>query len=166
MLRALRHLNPGDVGRIIALNPAEFHGAARRALRSDAGRSTELIVVTGRENAGYNLMLQKLVSPRRRGDRTLGLGVPEGAGRMVLRLDRPAVLDHLEGMGYPIAPQRRRVCHWSPYLREGAMEFYGALMHHAGTLPLAALHPTAQPPARDGLMAGITLGSRPKGEPI
>ncbi|MDU8926050.1 alpha/beta hydrolase [Alisedimentitalea sp. MJ-SS2] len=167
VFQALKHLNPGDLGRIIALNPAEFHGAARTALRSPAGRTTEVIVVTGRENAGYNLMLEKLVSPRRDGDRALGMAVPRGAGRMVLRLDRADVLRHLEGLGFPIAPQQRRVCHWSPYLRDGALEFYGALMRQSGTLPLSALHPAApSAQVQGGLLSRLGVGFWAKGEPI
>jgi len=145
VLQALPHLDAGDLGRIIALNPAEFRTEALAALDSPAGSAAELIAVTGRENAGYDLLLERLVPAARRGDRALGWGLPPeaeaGGRRLLLRLDRPGVAAHLERLGFPLAPRRRIMCHWSPYLRDGAMALYAALLHEARRLPLEALRP-------------------------
>jgi len=152
VLQALPHLSAGDIGRIIALNPAEFSATAEAALASAAGQSAELIAVTGRENAGYDLMLERLVAAERPGDRAIGRGrAPDlKPGRMVLRIDRPSVARHLASLGFPLAPRRRVMCHWSPYLRGGTMALYAALMRKSRNLPLDALHvPASSQAARD-----------------
>ena len=159
VLQALPHLAAGDLGRIIALNPAEFRSPAEAALATPAGRAAELIAVTGRENAVYDLMLERLVQPERRGDRALGWGLPEGPGRLMLRLDRPAVVAHLDRLGFPLAPRRRLMCHWSPYLREGAMTLYAALMRQAQRLPLEALAVPERQTVRPDPAPGLPWGS-------
>lgn len=159
VLQALPHLAAGDLGRIVALNAAEFRSPAETALSTPAGRAAELIAVTGRENAGYDMMLERLVAPEARGDRALGWGLPPGPGRLMLRLDRPAVAAHLERLGFPLASRRRRMCHWSPYLRGGAMTLYAALMRQARSLPLEALHvPETAPRARGNATEPLPWG--------
>ncbi|UYV38461.1 DUF726 domain-containing protein [Rhodobacteraceae bacterium D3-12] len=139
VLQALRHLEPGDVTRVISLNGAEFRGAAQEALGAPAGRTAELIAVTARENAGVDLLFERLVAPAQRGDRAMGWGLAEAPGRVMLRLDRAGVSAHLARLGFPLAPHRRLFCHWSPYLREGTMALYAALMRQPDRLPLEAL---------------------------
>lgn len=149
VLQALAHLAPGDIGRIIALNGAEFAGAAQSALACGAGQGAEIVAVTGRENASYELMLERFVAPARRGDRAMGRGLAEeGVRQVMLRLDRAAVRARLAALGFPLGDERRRICHWSPYLRDGAMDFYAALMRRPESLPLTALHVPA-PPEQD-----------------
>ena len=63
---------------------------------------------------------------------------------MTLRLDRAGVVRHLDRLGFPLAPQRRVMCHWSPYLRGGAMTLYAALMRQARQYPLGALQAPEQ----------------------
>ena len=148
VLQALHHLEPGDLGRIITLNGAEFRAAAEAALDSPAGRAAELIAVSARENAVADLIFERMVAPERRGDRAMGWGLEEAQGRMMLRLDRPGMTEHLARLGFPLAPVPRRFCHWSPYLRDGAMPFYAALMRQRAMLPLEALRPRDALPER------------------
>ncbi|MEZ5714304.1 MAG: alpha/beta fold hydrolase [Paracoccaceae bacterium] len=150
VLQALPHLAPGDIGRIISLNGAEFAGTARAALERGAGPAAEFIAVSGRENAGYELLLERFVAPEQRGDRALGRARLHGPGRVHLRLDRAAQAERLIALGYPLAPERRLVCHWSSYLRGGALGFYAGLMRQADSLPLSLLQPVELPPERAG----------------
>lgn len=148
VLQALGHLAPGDLGRIVSLNGAEFAGAARAALERGAGPAAEFIAVSGRENAGYELLLERLIAPEQHGDRALGRVPLNGLGRVHLRLDRAAQADRLAALGYPLAPERRLMCHWSSYLRGGALEFYAGLMRQADSLPLSLLQPAEARPGR------------------
>ncbi|MFE3837848.1 hypothetical protein [Pseudogemmobacter sonorensis] len=75
-----------------------------------------------------------------------------------LWLDRPEVLAALARFGHRIAPPRSRICHWSSYLRPGALPLYRAILD--GSLPVSAL-PRALPARRwSRLWPGVTLPGR------
>ncbi|KPP86675.1 MAG: hypothetical protein HLUCCO07_14175 [Rhodobacteraceae bacterium HLUCCO07] len=153
VMRAMAQLEPGTVGRAILLNPAEFRSAAEAALARGAGRRADLIAVTGRENAGFDMMLERLVGPvqRRRlkpGDRVLGRVPLDGPRRVTLRLDQQDVVERLAALGHPLGETRPAVCHWSPYLRRGALPLYATLMRQADAIPLDALRVAAPEPPR------------------
>ncbi|PIE13658.1 MAG: hypothetical protein CSA70_05205 [Rhodobacterales bacterium] len=137
LLQALPHLDPGDMGRLITLNAAEFRGTAYQALDHGAGPSTDLIAVTGRENSVFDLIMEQLLTPASPRDRAMGRGMGTSPKCLDLRLDSKEVQEHLSALGFPLAPHHRRVCHWSPYLRPGAFELYNALLRHPQSLPLA-----------------------------
>ncbi|KAA0912103.1 alpha/beta hydrolase [Aquicoccus porphyridii] len=148
VMRAMAQLEPGTVRRAILLNPAEFRGAAEAALARGAGPGAEVIAVTGRENAGFDMMLERLVGPVRRGrlrpgDRVLGRAPLDGPGQVTLRLDRSEVVARLAALGHPLGEKRPAVCHWSPYLRRGALPLYAALMRQPEAIALDKLRVAA-----------------------
>ena len=119
-LRALAHLPPGAVDRMILMSAAEFRSRAERALTVAAG-APEVLNVTGRENALFDLLLRAAfphLGP------TLGTGGPVRAGWADLPMDRDDCTGALAAMGYRLRPYRARVCHWSGYLRPGAFALY------------------------------------------
>lgn len=124
-LQALRHLDAPLMGRAVLMAAAEFRRPALRALATPAGRGAEVINVTSRENALYDLLIERLLPlwP----DRALGRGLDGPANWLDLPLGDPATLAMLAALGLPIAP-RRRVCHWSLYLRPGVFGLYHALL--------------------------------------
>lgn len=158
-LQALPYLQHGDIGRIISLNGAEFSAEARAALAAGAGPAAELIAVRGRENAGYELMLERFVDPAHRGDRALGRASLTGPRLLDLCIDRPVIMARLAALGFPLGPSRRIICHWSPYLRDGALTLYAALMRESERLPLDLLRiPTTTAAAPAAAQALRPLG--------
>lgn len=146
-LAALHVVPCGTVTRMLTLTPASYRGTADAALASDAGAALEWINVTSRENALFDLMYERLVSPRRRGDRVIGNRLT-AQNAATLRLDCPRTLTKLQRFGAQIAPPSSRICHWSVYTRPGALAFYNRLLRDPGRLPLAALQaplPPAEP---------------------
>lgn len=139
VLQCMKHLQHGDIRRIISLNAAEFSEAVQQALSTDAGKGAELIAVTSRENLSYDLMLENLVKPDCKGDRAVGRMPLFGARQTVLRLDRPDTQKLLSRLGFPMGGQKRWMCHWSTYLRPGTMRFYAQLMRRPHALPIKLL---------------------------
>lgn len=139
VLSALHHLSTGAFGRIILLAGAEFGQRAAQALDTPAGRSAEVINITSRENDFYDFLLECLITPPTRGDRSLGLALPTGPNILNLQMDHPGTLTALEHAGFPIAAPLARICHWSPYTRPGVFPLYDSLLRRASDLPLAPL---------------------------
>jgi pimeloyl-ACP methyl ester carboxylesterase len=139
VLSALAHLAPGAVNRVILLAGAEFGEHATAALATPAGRTAEIINITTRENALFDVLLEWLIPAPARGDRSLGLALGSGPNVLTLQLDDAATLDVLRGAGFAIAPPAARICHWSPYTRAGALDFYARLLRHPEGLSLAQL---------------------------
>jgi pimeloyl-ACP methyl ester carboxylesterase len=139
VLQALPHLPAGAVGRLILLAGAEFGGRAAEALDTPAGRGAEVINVTSRENDLFDFLLECLVPPPVRGNRSLGLALPAGPNVLNLQMDHPETLAALRGAGFGIGAPVTRICHWSPYTRPGVLEMYDRLLRDTGQLPLACL---------------------------
>lgn len=139
ILQALHFATPGNLERIILLNPAEFRATAESALLGDAGRQTEALIVTSGENAIYDLFMSCIVWPERRGDVVLGQRLNSLNHVVTLSIDCPETLTHLDALGFPIEKTRRRLCHWSPYLREGTFALYSSVFRTQ--LPLRMLTP-------------------------
>ncbi|MFP4043531.1 MAG: hypothetical protein ACLFTP_03020 [Rhodosalinus sp.] len=152
-LAAMARAPAGAFGRVILLAGAEFAGTAEAALDAPGGRRAEIVNVASRENLLFDLMVEGLFAPPRRGDSTLGRGLAPGPRRLTLRLDEARVLAALAARGFPVAPPARRVCHWSAYLRPGVFDLYRALLREPARLPLAplaaALAPGSTRRARD-----------------
>nr|WP_272490795.1 alpha/beta hydrolase [Mesobacterium pallidum] len=144
VLQSLPHLAPGDLGRLIGLNPAEYHGAAQEALETPAGRRAEMLTVWGPENLVYDLAFQASVRPAQRRDRALGLHPLQGSAHHLLRLDCPETATHLARLGHDITAPRRLACHWQPYLRPGLWPLYSALLREPERTPLSAFAPVSQ----------------------
>jgi len=114
--------------RVILLAGAEYQGRARDAMRSPGGAATEVINITSRENDLFDFMLERLIAPGQRGDRALGLHLPDRPNTVTLQLDHARTLAALARIGFPIAPPAATICHWSSYLREGVFAFYNAAL--------------------------------------
>jgi pimeloyl-ACP methyl ester carboxylesterase len=142
LLCALPHLPEAALGRLILLAGAEFAGRAAEALATPAGRSTELINVTSRENDFYDFLLECLIPTPARDDRSLGLALPGGPKVLNLQLDHPETLAVLRLAGFEIGDPTARICHWSPYTRPGVFAMYQRLLREADTLSLAQLRAT------------------------
>ncbi|RKT30791.1 alpha/beta hydrolase family protein DUF900 [Roseovarius halotolerans] len=139
VLGALERLPEGRVGRAILLSGAEFGSRAAEALSRGAGRTAEIINVTSRENDLFDFLLERLVTPPARGDRSLGHGLPALPRTLTLQLDHPDTLTALACAGFKIERPKARICHWSSYLRPGVFGFYRALLRTPEALPLPQL---------------------------
>ena len=139
VLQALPHLPAGAVGRLVLLAGAEFGGRAAEALDTPAGRCAEVINVTSRENDLFDFLLECLIPPPARGNRSLGLALPSGANVLNLQMDHPDTLTALRGAGFEIGAPVTRICHWSPYTRPGVLALYDRLLRDAAQMPLATL---------------------------
>lgn len=161
-LSALAQAPAGSMGRLILLTGAEARGPAAAALHSPAGRSANVINVATRENDLFDALWEWGVHLGLRTSIGQGLGRVQ-AGWHDLWLDDPATLSALSRRGFDVAPVPGRVCHWSPYLRAGALPLYRALLD--GRLPVDAL-PRPQPRRRwSRLMSPPRLGPPPFGLP-
>lgn len=136
-LAAIRKGAPGAISRAVLLAAAEYSDVACCTLDSEAGRLTEVLNVTTRENDLYDFLLECLVPPQRRGDRMLGHGGLRHSQLVTLQLDDARSLVALRHAGFPIAAPERLICHWSPYLRDGVFPLYKAVLN--GEMSLARL---------------------------
>ena len=125
--QAMKHLNPGDLGRMIILNGALYRSEAEAALDTPAGQTAEWISVVSRENAIYDAMFEYVLRPERRGDRVIGRTLNR-CNAMTVDLSDPSSLEAISRMGYRVGGRNRRHCHWSTYLRPGIFSFYQALL--------------------------------------
>ena len=70
----------------------------------------------------------------------LGAGLPgAGANWLDVQIDCAATRAGLTRFGYRVPAPKRRVCHWSAYLRPGLFAFYRDLIRAPEALPLARL---------------------------
>ena len=143
-LQALHRLSMGDIGRIILLNGAVFRPSAAEALRTDAGQGAELFNVVSGENAFYDILFEQLLGRSRAHDRSIGRGF-DAPNALTIRLDDRPGLKRLAALGHSIDPPAHWLCHWSPYLRPGAMTFYAALLRNPTSLPLHTLQAQLTP---------------------
>ncbi|MEM1431653.1 MAG: alpha/beta hydrolase [Pseudomonadota bacterium] len=129
-LSALPHLSAGSVARLILLAAAELRSGAERWLECPAGRAVEVMNVTSRENALFDVLLEWLLAPHHVGDRALGAGLGRALPRWLdLWVDDPATRTALAGLGYEVPAPNRRICHWSVYLRSGLFDLYRAILN-------------------------------------
>ncbi|WP_294220787.1 alpha/beta fold hydrolase [uncultured Shimia sp.] len=143
-LQALHRLSKGDIGRIILLNGAVFRPSAAAALRTDAGHGAELFNVVSGENAFYDILFEQLLGRSRAHDRSIGRGF-DAPNALTIRLDDQPGLKRLAALGHVIDPPAHWLCHWSPYLRPGAMAFYANLLRNPTSLPLHTLQAQLTP---------------------
>jgi pimeloyl-ACP methyl ester carboxylesterase len=135
-LRALPLLAPGDVGRMILLAGAELRGPAAAAMDTPAGRAAEVLNVSSRQNALFDLMLRAALTGGL--SRSVGAGLARPLPNWTdLHIDRADTLAALASRGFPLAPPGHWVCHWSAYLRAGVFPLYCAIL--SGDLPLSSL---------------------------
>ncbi len=138
-LAALHDMAPGQAGRIVLMAGAEFRDVARAALLTPAGRTAEVLNVTSRQNALFDIGFEVLLAGMRRAaGPTLGAGL-DLPNCVTLRIDDAAHREGLRRLGHPVAAGWRPVCHWSAYLRPGLFPVYRAFLHRPGELPLGLL---------------------------
>ncbi len=138
IFEALQHLPAHSVSRIILLTAASFRGRANLALASPAGRTSEIINITSRENDLFDFLCEQLPGFGRCGDITLGAGL-DAANSITIQLDCSETLEHLSRLGRPIEHPRRRICHWSVYRRRGTLRLYSDLMRYPERFSLEVL---------------------------
>ncbi len=147
VLSALPVLQPGLLRRAILLAGAEYESRASAAMASAGGQRTEVINITSRENDLFDVMLEMLIAPSRRGDRALGLHMPDRPNTVTLQLDHADTLNALSRIGFPVAPPTSTICHWSSYLRAGVFALYAAALRGDSRLDMVELRRlAAQPP--------------------
>ncbi|SDC32465.1 alpha/beta hydrolase [Ruegeria marina] len=137
-LEALHLLPPGALRRIISVSGAVYCGRAQEALHTPAGQAVEFINVTSRENDLFDWLYERVVAPPRPSDRTIGAGL-DLANAVTLQLDCSDTLHHLARLGLPVSPPQHRVCHWSGYMRPGALNLYRHLLRQPQHLTLELL---------------------------
>lgn len=137
-LEALLHLRPGIVRRIVSITGACYRSRVEAVLDTPAGTEAEFINVTSRENDLYDFLFERAITPPRSGDRAIGLGL-RAPNAVTLQLDCDRSLAHVARLGTSIAAPRHRVCHWSGYMRPGALRFYANLLRRPDDLSLSRL---------------------------
>ncbi|MEM9128036.1 MAG: alpha/beta hydrolase, partial [Pseudomonadota bacterium] len=139
-LSALPLVAQGSIGRMVMLSAAEFRSNAKAFINCPAGASAEFVNVTSRENDLFDFLLEWGIR-RKTGDRALGQGLPLPSPNWIdIQIDCAATLRALDDIGFRIAPAQQIVCHWSTYMRPGALAFYGTLMREAPNLSLGFLN--------------------------
>ncbi|MBF9035598.1 alpha/beta hydrolase [Rhodobacterales bacterium HKCCE2091] len=151
-LTALESQAPGALDTLVLMTGAEYRGAAERAAFSPAGQSARILNVTSGENALFEGLF-RLFAP---GPDLLSRQISAGLSRphpgwIDLRIDDPAHLSALRGLGHRVGAPTGRVCHWSAYLRPGLFPLYRELFGPDGARAFARLR--AALPARDAAPA-------------
>jgi len=140
ILRALREVRACDVRRAILLGAAAFQSEAQAAIAAPAGRTCEVLNVTSRENDLFEVMFEMLIGAPAPQDRSLGRGLGKSRVRWSdLEIDSPGALSSLARLGYPVAAPKRRICHWSTYLRPGVFDLYRDFLKGPEVLSLSLL---------------------------
>ena len=135
-LSALEHLPKGSIDRMILLSGASYTSHAWAMLQTPAGRSTETLNITSRENDVFDAAFERLIPSDHPNDRAVGHGV-EISNAVNVQLDCRPTLRNLEILGYRVAPPERRICHWSTYTRKGTMALYSDFLREPQALPLS-----------------------------
>ena len=136
VLRAMRLLPEGALGRVVLLSPAEHRGAARAAMASAAGGTAEVVSVRSAENRAFDALLQLLVPWP---EPVVGRGLAGLPNWLDIDPCDPAVVAAAARHGLPIATRRGRICHHSSYARPGLMRLYRTFLREPDRLPLSAL---------------------------
>ena len=138
-LAALRHARPGTLRRLILLAGAETRRPARAALATPAGQQAEVLNITSRENDIFDFLFERLSC--------LGFdtAIGQGLGRNLpnwldLQIDHPRTLAVLGSLGHTLPAPLARICHWSGYLRPGALPLCRAFID--SRIALASLRPS------------------------
>lgn len=143
-LQTIHRLSSGDIDRVIFLNGAVFRPCVAAALRTDAGKHVELFNIVSSENAFYDILFERLLGRPGSHDRSIGRGF-DAPNALTIRLDNRTTLSNLSTLGHDIARPSYWFCHWSPYLREGAMAFYSDLLRKPDVFSLERLQTRLAP---------------------
>lgn len=155
-LRAIALSPPGVVRTAVLMAAAEFDATAMVALSSPGGAGCSVLNVTSRENDFFDFLGERILPLPVPGARMLGAGALWLPNLAHLQIDDPRSLSALGRAGYRIETSRRRVCHWSPYLRAGLFPLYRAVLAEDLTLSrLRGMLPPATEPRWSGLRRGV-----------
>jgi len=150
-LSSLHHSVPGELRRMVLIAGAEFRDRAAEAMATRAGRCTEVINIASKENALFDLLLERLVRPLDLFAGAIGHGRSGDLSNWLdLRIDEDTTRAGLASLGYRVPAPGRRVCHWSGYLRPGMFALHRALLTRPDVLPLARLREAACSAPRSG----------------
>ena len=168
-LCALERVTPGTAGRILLLTGAEFRDRAEVAAASPGGMLAEIVNITSRENDAFDFGFELALSGGARASVSQGLRRRRG-NWLDIQIDCEDALAVLATQGFPVRGQAARLCHWSPYLREGLFDFYRALLRQPDALPLTHLRaalPQHHAPRWSRLLSLPRIGgtSLPQAEP-
>lgn len=140
-LQALRHADPGSVGRTVLLAGAEFRDTAAAALDSPAGRRAEVLNITSRENDLFDFAMEMWLDLGRRP--AIGLGLARPARNWLdVQIDDQPTLAALDRLGFAVERRPLRLSHWTPYLRRGLFDFYRTALFQPWALSLPMLRAT------------------------
>lgn len=159
-LCALPRVSPGTAGRVLLVTGAEFRDRAAAAVSSPGGAAAEIINITSRENDAFDFGFELALGGGLRASLARGLG-GERANRLDLQVDCERTLAALARHGFAVRGQAARLCHWSPYLREGLFDLYRALLRRPESLPLATLR-AALPPDQTPRWSRLLRAPRPR----
>ena len=145
------------VGPMILMGAAEYAGVAADHL-ARAHCTPEVFNITARENRVYTQLFEWYAPRRVRTDRAIGMAPIEGASVVTVPIDAPrtgAVLGHL---GREVDTVGERRGHWGFYTREGALDFYAALIrarHPVMAADLRGVLETPPAPQTRAVLAGF-----------
>lgn len=140
-LSALERLAGPMVRRIILLAPADLATHAETVLTRPGAKGVEVLQISPTENWLFDRLLEQALRRHPEAGTALGRRPPEAERWVSLSLGTDAELANLAALGHSVAPRNHRVCHWSAYLRDGAMDLYSALLTDRGPRPLRELAP-------------------------
>jgi pimeloyl-ACP methyl ester carboxylesterase len=127
-LAALETAPAGVIRRMILMSGAEYRSAAARALALPAAAHIEILNVTSRENAPFDLMFRLASPPPTPFDHALSAGLRGLPGCIDLAIDEAHVHAALQTLGYRLRPPHTRICHWSGYMRPGLFAVYRRML--------------------------------------
>ena len=127
-LQALARAPEQSVGQVVLMAAAEYDQQAANCLATGAGQSAQVYNVTARENAIFDLLMQRVAPPTSAQARPLGAGISHWRSNCVdLPIDQPTLAPIFTRRGIALGPRLAPVCHWSVYTRPGAMELYAEI---------------------------------------
>ncbi|WP_420860780.1 alpha/beta hydrolase [Algirhabdus cladophorae] len=139
-LESLEGLSADTVARMVLMSPAVMQQHAQTALKTPAGRSTEVINIISRQNDLYDAALEWMLHPRDVQAKALGDGLGHAQNNWLdIEIDHPQVSRALMQIGHPLGPAPATVCHWSCYTRDGIFDLYKAMLCKPRETPLPYL---------------------------
>ncbi len=139
-LSALEQSDANSINRIILMSGAVFRSDAQRALDSPAGQTAEVINTTSPENWLFDHLFANLVRPFAFWDTPISAGLRKSRRNWLdIAVSDPATCIALAQLGFRIGLPRKRICHWTGYLRPGLFPLYRALLQNRESWPLHRL---------------------------